>query len=134
MRLKHWPFLLMAMVVGLVWVPAAPAQSGHTINVFVYEAGPNKQKKMSPGAKVELVLTAQCLDTRIPLRGVTDEHGRIVFYGVPLRSDGTVYAAKVSVNGVMRDFFAFKPVKNRTHYYLLTLPCKVMRTCHRWRR
>jgi hypothetical protein len=131
MRRNYWPFLV--IVACLVFVPAARAQSGHTINVFVYEAGPNHEKKMSPGAKVEVILTAQCLDTVIPLRGVTDEHGRIVFDGVPLKSDGTVYAARVKVNGVMRDFFSFKPVNSRQHYYLLTLPCKVIHTCHRWR-
>ncbi len=132
MRPKYWPFL--AIVACLVFVPAAMAQPGHTINVFVYESGPNHEKKMAPGAKFEMILTAQCLDTVIPLRGITDEHGRIVFHGVPLKSDGTVYAARVKVNGVMRDFFAFKPVNNRKHYYLLTLPCKATRTCYRWRR
>jgi hypothetical protein len=132
MRPKYRPFL--AMFLCLIFASAAMAQSGHTINVFVYEAGPNKDKRMSPGAKVEMILTAQCLDTVIPLRGVTDEHGRIVFDGVPLKSDGTVYAGQVKVNGVMRDFFSFKPNHKRVHYYLLTLPCKVIHTCERWRR
>lgn len=122
-----------AVVLGcLVLAPVASAQQGHTINVFVYESGPAKQKRMMPGARFEMIVTAQCLDTRIPLRGVTDKQGRIVFYGVPLKSDGTVYAAQVKVNGKMRDFFSFKPVKNKDHYYLLTVPCKAIRTCHRW--
>lgn len=112
--------LLALAAVLTVW--SVPAYAGqHTLRVWVHKKAEGGDYEPVPGARFTILLTAQCIETTKKLSGVTDDTGAIVFENVYLSPKAASYAAKVSVNGKMREFFTFKP-KSKDLYYTVTLP------------